>query len=214
MTQAKPRVRTGTVHIDFAARSAEVLGTGQRIAALAVDEMDEEAKALSDAIRNLFGAKDASLIPEMFLTLMKHPGIYRTHLELGLALNKNGSLPPRERELVILRVGWLVGSPFEWGEHVDVGYKCGLTAGEIERVKHGSDAAGWNEHDRAVVRGAEELVDDHVISDATWAVLRKSWTDQQMIELPGLVGSYTMTAMLYNTLRFALLPGNAGFTQK
>jgi hypothetical protein len=34
------------------------------------------------------------------------------------------------------------------------------------------------------------------------------------MELPGLVGSYTLTAMIYNTLRFGLLEGNEGFSQR
>ena len=124
------------------------------------------------------------------------------------------TFPEDHREMVILRTAWLVRSPFEWGEHVAYGKKLGLTSEEIERIAQGSAAPGWNEHDRAVLRGVEELVGDHAVSDATWAVLAKSWGEPQLMELPGLVGSYTMSAMLYNTLRFGLLKGNEGFKQR
>jgi hypothetical protein len=116
--------------------------------------------------------------------------------------------------MVILRTAWLVRSPFEWGEHVAYGKRLGLTGEEIERITQGSCAAGWNEHDRAVLRGVEELLGDYAVSDQTWATLAKSWSEPQLMELPGLVGSYTLTAMLYNTLRFGLLEGNAGFRQR
>ena len=44
--------------------------------------------------------------------------------------------------------------------------------------------------------------------------MAKGWNEQQLMELPGLVGSYTMTAMIYNTLRFGLLKGNESFKQR
>ena len=124
---------------------------------------------------------------------------------------QNGKLPPREREMIILRTAWLVRSPFEWGEHVAYGRKLGLSVEEIERITQGSSAKGWSEHDRAVLRGVEELTCDYAVSDATWATLARTWTEPQLMELPGVVGSYTLTAMIYNTLRFGMLKGNEGF---
>jgi 4-carboxymuconolactone decarboxylase len=208
------RIQTGFEAFDIDAREAQVIGKGQRIAPMAPDQFTPEALELANAVRTLFGVTDLSGIPDIFATMFKHPGIYRSQMQLGLELNKQGTLPPRERELAILRVAWLVRSPFEWGEHVEVGKQCGLSAEEIDRVPHGSAAEGWSEHDRALLRAVEELVGDHAISDETWEVLARSWTEQQMIELPGLVGSYVLTAMLYNSLRFALLEGNTGLRHR
>ena len=115
---------------------------------------------------------------------------------------------------MILRVAWLTRAPFEWGEHVEYGKKAGLDAGAIERLTVGSDAPGWSERDRALVRAAEELLGDHVMSDATWDALSTSLDETQMMELPGLVGSYALTAMIYNTLRFDLLQGNEGLKHR
>jgi 4-carboxymuconolactone decarboxylase len=202
-------IRSGPEQFDIDAREAQVLGTGQRIAALGPEEFTPEAEELARQIGAVFGTKVEG-IPEMFATLLKHPAIYRSQLDYGAELTRAGALPPRERELVILRVGWLCRAPFEWGEHVDAGKRHGLTDAEIARVREGSDSPGWGEHDRALIRAVEELIGDYVISDETWAVLARNWTDTQLIELPGLVGAYTATAMLYNTLRFQLLPGNTG----
>jgi alkylhydroperoxidase family enzyme len=143
--------------------------------------------------------------------MFKHPGLYKGQMQLGLELNQHGKLPPREREMVILRTAWLVRSPFEWGEHVAYGKRLGLSSEEIERITQGSSAPGWNEHDRAVLRGVEELIGDYALSDATWATLAKTWSEPQLLELSGLVGSYTLTAMIYNSVRFGLLKGNDGF---
>jgi alkylhydroperoxidase family enzyme len=198
---------------DIDAREAQVLGDGPRLAPMTQEEFTPEAWELSNAVRSLFGVSDLSGVPEMFAILFKHPGVYRCQMQMGLELNKNGSLPPRDRELAILRTGWLCRSPFEWGEHVAVGKKAGLSDEEIERIRHGSDAPGWSEHDRAVLRATEELMDDHMLSDETWAVLARSWSDKQLIELPALVGAYALTAKLYHTMRFRLLPGNTGLRE-
>lgn len=204
------RVQTGPTPFDLDAREKQVASGDQRIAPLPPEQFSEEAREIAGSLRAFFGSKEAG-ISKTFATMAKHPGLYRGQMQLGLELNQHGKLPPREREMVILRTAWLVRSPFEWGEHVAYGKRLGLTSEEIERITQGSSAPGWNEHDRAVLRGVEELVGDYAVSDETWATLAKTWSEPQLIELPGLVGSYTLTAMLYNTLRFGLLKGNDGF---
>lgn len=209
----RPRVQTGAEPFDYDAREKQVASGDQRIAPLAPEQFSKEAQDIADSLRAFFGAKEEG-IPKTFATMFKHPGLYRGQMQLGLELNQHGKLPPREREMVILRVAWLVRSPFEWGEHVAYGKKLGLSSADIERITQGSSAPGWNEHDRAVLRGVEELLGDYAVSDATWATLAKTWDEPQLMELPGLVGSYTLTAMLYNSLRFGLLKGNDGFRQR
>jgi hypothetical protein len=135
-------------------------------------------------------------------------------MEMGLEFGVRGTIPPRERELATMRVGWLTGAPFEWGEHLPYAKKFGLTDADIERVTQGADAPGWTEHDGAIVRAVEEMMRDYYISDATWAILAKSWTEPQLMELPGLVGHYLMTSIIQNTMRFALLPGNPGLSRR
>jgi alkylhydroperoxidase family enzyme len=207
------RIESGPTPFDWKAREEQVASGDQRVEPLPPEEFTEEAQEIADNLRAFFGSKEES-VPKTFATMFKHPGLYKGQMQLGLELNQNGALPPREREMVILRTAWLVRSPFEWGEHVTYGKRLGLTSEEIERITQGSSAQGWNEHDRAVLRGVEELLGDYALSDETWATLGKSWSEKQLMELPGLVGSYTLTAMLYSTLRFGLMPGNEGFSQR
>ena len=83
------------------------------------------------------------------------------------------TLPARERELVILRIGWLCRSGYEWGQHVAIGKAAGLSDEEIARIPKGADAAGWSAADRALLRATDELHGDAFISDATWAELAR-----------------------------------------
>jgi alkylhydroperoxidase family enzyme len=145
-----------------------------------------------------------------FATLGRHPELLAAFLDFGLKFLADTALPPRERELAILRTGWLCGAPFEWGEHVIIGKKAGLSSEEIDRVTQGSSAPGWNELDRAVLRACEELHSDSMISDGTWAVLEQHFDDRQLIELPILAGQYHKVAYIQNTMRFRTRECNAG----
>lgn len=204
------RIQTRSEPFDYAAREKQVASGDQRIQPLAPEQFTPEAQEIAARMRAFFGSREDG-VPKTLGTMFKHPGLFKGQMELGLELNQHGKLPPREREMVILRTAWLVRSPFEFGEHVRYGHAQGLTTEEIERITQGSSASGWNEHDRAVLRGVEELLGDYAVSDATWATLAKTWSEPQLMELPGLVGSYALTAMLYNTLRFGMINGNPGF---
>lgn len=204
---------TGAITFDVAAREAHVVGERPRIAALSNDEMDDEVKELVRAVRASAGAGEAAVVPEYMRTMVKHPAIFRCQMEMGTAIFK-GQIPPRERELAVLRCGWLCRAPYEWGEHVDIAQRYGVTSEEVERVTRGSSAPGWSEHDRAILRGVEELIGDQALTDATWNVLAKSWNEAQLIEFPMMVGQYVATAFVQNSLRIRLAKDNPGLRHR
>ncbi|HEX7853779.1 MAG TPA: carboxymuconolactone decarboxylase family protein [Sphingobium sp.] len=207
------RIISGPETFDIDAREAQVVGN-PRIGPLTAEEFTDEARQLVAETFAQVEAIDKSDIPDIFGILFKHPGLYRAQMQLGNELGRNGCIPPRERELAILRVAWLSRAPFEWGQHLVYGKNLGLSVEDVERITHGSDADGWAEHDRAIIRAVEELMGDYAIADATWDILAKSWTEAQLMELPGLVGHYLMTALIYNTLRIDLLEGNSGLRRR
>lgn len=194
---------------DIAAREAHVVGDGPRIAAVADEEVDEEARQLIVSVRSGAGAPPMGEVPEYMRTMVKHPDIFRCQMEMGAVLFR-GRIPARERELAVLRVGWLCRAPYEWGQHVAIGYRVGLTADEISRVRIGSDATGWNAHEAAILRGVEELLAEKALSDETWATLALTWDEAQLIEYPMMVGQYVATAYVQNSLRIPLEGGNPG----
>lgn len=203
----------GPVHFDAVARQAHVVGGGPRIAAVANEAVDAASLHLVNEVRASAGTTQVSVMPEYMRTMMKHPPLFRAHMEMG-AVIFHGLIPPRQRELAVLRTGWLCRAPYEWGEHVEIGKRYGLTPEEVERVTAGSAAEGWDEHDAAILRGVEELIADHCLSDETWNTLAKRWDERQLIEFPMMVGQYVGTAMVQNTLRIALAKHNPGLSHR
>ncbi|HEX4376076.1 MAG TPA: carboxymuconolactone decarboxylase family protein [Steroidobacteraceae bacterium] len=198
---------------DLDAREAQILGKPQRIASLGNDEFDAEATALISNLRATLGLTTNSQIPAVFGLMLKHPGLFRCQMTMGAQLFQ-GAIPPRERELAVMRVGWLCRAPFEWGEHVTQSKRLGIGAEEIERVIQGPAAPGWSAHEAAILRGVDELLQDQMISDDTWNTLARTWSERQLIEFPTLIGQYVATAYSQNSLRVRLADGSKGLRER
>jgi 4-carboxymuconolactone decarboxylase len=199
---------------DLAAREATITGQPQRIEPLKAEAFSEEARAMVYNMRKAFKATIDVPIPEYFGLMLRHPGLFRCQIDTSLQLVTKGAISRREQELAILRVGWLCRAPFEWGEHVDIAKLHGVSAAEIERVTQGSSAPGWSEHERAILRGVEELLGNQMLGDVTWNALAKSWNEAQLIEFPALVGQYFTSALLQNSLRVRLAADNTGLRHR
>jgi 4-carboxymuconolactone decarboxylase len=74
-----------------------------------------------------------------------------------VSLAVNGALPPRLRELAILRTGWLCHSEYEWGQHTVLARRVGLSDEEIARVKSGPESGGWTELESVMLCAVDEL---------------------------------------------------------
>ncbi len=167
----------------------------------------------SDAIARLCTLHNQAMpdkLDNFYATLRRSPDVFASFIQLGADIATQTTLPERERELAILRTGWLCGAPYQWGEHVRAGKTVGLTSEEITRVREGSAAAGWSDAERAVLAAAEELHHHAALSDGTWAALSAHFDERQRLELLFLVGHYHLNAFVQNALRTPLNPGNAG----
>jgi len=198
---------------DIEARMAEVVGDGPRIEALDDAELSAEARALCDKVRAGAGAGPAAVVPEYMRTMVKHPALFQIQMEAG-AVFFNGRIPKREREIAVLRVGWLCGAPYEWGQHVEIAKRYGISSEEIERATVGSTAPGWSRHEAAILRAVEELIGNKAISGATWDVLAESWDEQQLLEFPAMVGQYVAVAFIQNSIRTRMEAVNPGLTHR
>jgi 4-carboxymuconolactone decarboxylase len=143
----------------------------------------------------------------IFGTLANHPDLLRRWLVFGSHVLSKSSLDERDRELLILRTGWNCRSRYEWGQHVLIARRSDITDDEIERVKAGPGAFEWSDHDRALLRAADDLHDRSEISDGTWAALSTTYDAAQLLDVVATVGNYHLVAMFLNTARVQLDPG-------
>jgi alkylhydroperoxidase family enzyme len=163
----------------------------------------------SDEQRKLVEAQAKPLL-NLYATMLNHPKLYGPRLQFGSYLQRDSLLPPKARELLILRTAWLTRTSYEWGHHVEPAQKAGLSDAEIRRIASGPDAAGWSEEHAALLRAADELRREAFISDRTWTTLAKYYDTQRLIEIIYTTGGYTMTALAINSLGIQLEPGFPG----
>ncbi len=175
-----------------------------RIRALAPEEWDAEVK---DAFASLGSGANPMGALNIFRTLANHPKLAKRWLVFGNHVLGKNTLPPREREIVILRIGWLCRSEYEWSQHVVIGKREGLSDEEIARIGVGPDAPGWSDLERALLRATDELKKDAFVSDATWRELGRSLNTQQLMDLVFTVGQYNLVSMALNSFGVQLDPG-------
>jgi 4-carboxymuconolactone decarboxylase len=149
----------------------------------------------------------------IFATLAHHPKLLKRWAAFGGTLLFGGTLPPRERELLILRTAWLCRAEYEWGQHVDIGAAAGVTEAEIERIHSSGPSGEWSVSDRALLTAVDELHEDARISDDTWATLSEKYDYQQLIEICMVIGQYHLVAFTLNSLGVETEPGTPEFPE-
>jgi alkylhydroperoxidase family enzyme len=188
------------------ARDDLILGKPPRLAP--VETPPEELRQLFTPQPQRYGDRPRPLLMQ---TLLHNPAVARRFRPVP---PEERLLSDREQELVILRTAWLCQVPFIWGEHVRLAKAAGMTPDEIERVTVGSSAEGWSEHERALLRAAEELRAEAMISDETWATLARTFDAARLIEVPALIGQYQTLGYIQNSLRIPLWDGNDGLESR
>jgi len=191
-----------------AAREAEITGNPPRISPRRDEETLARAREMMSRIAGAASGKSEPVkddqIPEMLLIAMCHGELFEPLVNVSLQLLKNPTLPLRDRQLVILRVGWIRKIPYIWGEHVVVSKKLGLGAEDIEHVMVGSSSTYWSSHERALLQATEELIESAMITDEPWEILAQQYNDKQLFELPVLVGQFSTVGYFQNALRIPL----------
>ncbi len=163
-----------------------------RVLPLAPDEHDESTDELLKMVGDLADFN-------VFLTLVRHPRVYKRLVPFGTVM-LHGTIPPRDRELLILRTADRCGCVYEQTHHEHIAFARGVEDDEIAAIHRGPDDARWSPFDAALLRAVDELHDHQRISDATWQTIAERYEQSQMIELPMLIGHYHLMAFTLNSL--------------
>jgi 4-carboxymuconolactone decarboxylase len=146
------------------------------------------------AAKNRLVGRDLNI----FRVMMNHPKLTRRWTVFAGHVLQKQTVPLRERELLILRIGWLNQAEYEWAQHVEIAKRSGISEAEIERIKQGP-GAGWNVHEAALLQAADDLFENSVVSDQTWATLSVDFSTEQMMDMVFTVGQYNMVSWALNS---------------
>lgn len=173
---------------------------GPRLAPTTGEDWDDETRELLDSLGHL----------NLFETLAHHSKLLKRWLVFANHVLAKSTLPARERELAILRTGWRCGSEYEFGQHTVIGATVGITAEEVARLTEDSLDC-WSEADAELMTATDELVDDHMLSEASWVALNGRWDTQQVLDLIFTVGQYVLVSSVLRSLGVELDDGAPGW---
>jgi alkylhydroperoxidase family enzyme len=173
-------------------------------------EWDEDARKLIEGFKKI----SKGPVTNIMATLANYSKLYNRWRVFGNHILYKSSLPPRDREILILRIGWHCQAEYEWGQHVIIGKRAGLNDEEIIQIIEGPNAKGWDTFDATLLRAVDELYIDSFITDATWKKLAVKYNQHQLIDLVFTVGQYNLVSMVLNTLGVQLEEGIDGFPKE
>lgn len=144
----------------------------------------------------------------LYKALAHSPGALKNMSGVGAYIRHQSTLDPKLRELAILQVGWLARSPFEWSHDVKIGHDFGLTDDDIRAIA--DETAGrqskLNPLARLVLKGAREVTNDGVMSDATFAALGVQLSKEHMVDLTVVISFYNAVVRVLATLQIDVEP--------
>lgn len=144
----------------------------------------------------------------IFRVLLRHPKVAKQVHDLLIALLLDSKLDARLRELLIMRVGWMTGSVYEWTQHWRVALDLGVPAEDVLAVRDWKAHSGWSAADRAVLTATDEILSDGAISAETWAACANEIPgDEARLELVLAIGNWRMISQVLRSLDIPLEDG-------
>ncbi len=188
-----------------------------RMDPLVVDDMaDGYLKTLLLAIR----AESYNVDLNIFTTLARNPDILFSWQDFTSYM-LDSSLEAKDRELIMLRIGWLDYSEYEFGQHTLIATMPGAegealwTSEDIIRIIEGPDADGFSSSlYTTLLTAVDELYVNDAISSSTWDKIDKSYDEDELIDMVFSIAQYNLVSMALNSLGIqieteleALIPG-------
>ncbi|MGW0249005.1 carboxymuconolactone decarboxylase family protein [Nocardia goodfellowii] len=167
-----------------------------RLSPLPEEQWDDEVRfALAGMLpRKNQNRKDAG---NALATLVRHPDLTKAFLNFNIHLLFRSTLPPRLRELAILRIAKRTDCAYEWSHHVQIAQElAGLSEAEVHAAGRGEAEA---ELDRTVLRAVDELEERSALTDETWDLLTEHLDERQCMDLVFTIGAYRLMAVAFNT---------------
>ncbi len=188
-----------------------VTWAGEVQVTMAPDRMPEiPADKMTDAQKKAaeeFAAGRGTPVFGPFVPLLRSPEVMLRAKAMGDYLRYKSTLPPKVSEYAILITARHYSQEYEWALHYPIALKAGVNPELLAQLAQGRRVRGVYETDQLIYEFVSELLTNHCVCDDTyhWAVTKLG--EQGVIDLAGVVGYYTMLALVMNMARTPLPKG-------
>jgi 4-carboxymuconolactone decarboxylase len=165
------------------------------------DQVDPKDHAIVDAIIGSRGALQGPF--SMFLYCPELAG--RT-AHLGAFVRFEGSLDMRVRVLAAMTVARELDAVYVWGAQTGGARRQGVPESTIAAIRD-KHTHGIPPEDALIVEFTQQLLRKHRIDEATMQAIRARFSDDELLQLTGAIGYYSMLAMTVNACELEAAPG-------
>jgi 4-carboxymuconolactone decarboxylase len=136
-----------------------------------------------------------------FIPLLRSPELMVRTSALGEYLRYRSALPPRLSEFVILLTAREWTQQYEWNAHYAIALKAGVSESMATAIAEGRRPSGMAADHEALYDFSQELMRTKAVSDAAYRRLLAAVGEQGVVDAVGIIGYYSMLAMVLNTAR-------------
>jgi 4-carboxymuconolactone decarboxylase len=176
---------------------AKFMAKAERLPPLAVDKMTKEQRLAAEEFK---AGRGYDLLGP-FAVMVRSPEVMLRAKAMGDYLRFRNVLPKRVSEMVILLTAREWTQEFEWSHHYTYALEAGLAPAIIAAIAEGRRPPAMAEDEAAAYDFASELQRRKSVSDATFATARLAFGEPGVIDLVGIVGYYSLLAMMMNVAR-------------
>jgi 4-carboxymuconolactone decarboxylase len=115
--------------------------------------------------------------------LLNAPASLKEFNAMGGTILFKSELPPRTREIAVLRIGHITQAAYEWHHHKRFALAVGVTEEEIEKIAVDGPVTGLDEEGNLLCRVADEVTNDIRLSDEALAKSLERYGPKQTTEL-------------------------------
>ncbi len=152
-------------------------------------------------------AAQGTAIINLSLTTGHAPVIARATGQLAQALRNDAVSPRLLRELAILRTAHVVGSEYEFVQHVVLAKGCGYPQAKIDAIPDWTGSKLFDDRERVLLAYVDRFTRGGDVDDATWGAMEKTFTPREIVELSVTIGNYYGNGLLTKALRVKLETG-------
>ncbi len=168
------------------------------------DQMTEAQRA---AVEEFKTARNRPGISGPFVPLARSPEMLSRARNVGDYVRYNSALPPRLSEFVILITARHWTQQTEWAAHAGIAEREGLSATIIGALADGRRPPEMTDDENAIYEFSTELLQNHSVSDPTYTRAVSLFEEKGVIDTIGIMGYYSLLAMVMNTARTPLADG-------
>jgi 4-carboxymuconolactone decarboxylase len=178
-------------------------GKDPRFSQLKMEQLDDQQRLLAEEIMKVSSIG----LSGPYNSLLRSPVMGERVFKLLDYLRFNTSVPRKLNEFAILIQARLWTSQVEWYAHYPLAIKAGLPESVIADLKQGKQPASMQPDEAAVYDFCMELSTKHIVSDTTFNRARNFFSEQQIVDLIAVSGTYATLAMMISSAEEGVPPG-------